>query len=290
MKKSLFDKSEELLLRKVVLKSPHYKAGHEGIIKYWYSGINVYFIELDDNSSTTVSRHDEMDLISKRKIDLRFSVWKPNIDKIMKLLILLLFSVSSFAQDTITLHHTNYKVLFSKSKHIPIVCTWWETKAKVGCSNKIARVNSFGKDPLLPNETNVDKYYDHAGFDRGHLNPCEANLCQGVNIENECFFLSNICPQYAALNRGSWKSLETLCINWTNNMDSIKVWAGNIGEIAKIKGVVSVPKYCFKIVYIVKQKQFKAYLFTNSKDDSVNKNPESTVENIEQLTGLTFKP
>jgi endonuclease G len=196
--------------------------------------------------------------------------------------------VASFAQ--VTAHHTNFDVTFDTIKHIPVVVSWWETKAKVGCANKIIRKNTFQTDSLIPKWTNIDKYYEHSGYDRGHMDPCEANLCQGHGVERECFVMSNMLPQAHKLNIGSWKSLETLCINWAKSMDSIKIWAGPIGEIGKIKGIVSIPKYCFKIIYIKKQKQFYAYLFTNSPDDKVNRNPESTVENIEQLTGLKFTP
>jgi DNA/RNA endonuclease G (NUC1) len=286
MKKSLFDKSEELLLRKVVLKSPHYKAGHEGIIKYWYSGINVYFIELDDNSSTTVSRHDEMSLISKRKIDLRFSVWKPNIDKIMKLLIfLLLFSVSSFAQDTVRIRHANYTTVFSKSKHYPIQVDWWLCKSKVGC--KSVRANLFAPDPQLYDETNLVRDYTHSGFDRGHGCNFEDNICLDKKVQKECFYYSNMCAEYHAVNAGSYKSLEVLCRNWALHLDSIHIWTGGIGEQKKI-GMVSVPLKVWKVVYIVAQKQYKAYIFNNNKDDSGNgKNGlEVPLQTIKEITGL----
>ena len=205
----------------------------------------------------------------------------------MKLLLFLfLFTLSSFAQ--VTVKHTNYTVTIDTLKHYPICVSWNQNKEMENC-DKLIRVNTFATDSLLPKWTDIDKYYENSGLiDRGHMMPAEINLCQGEWVEHQCFLMGNIAAQYRGLNRGPWKSIETISYNWAKLYD-LEIWAGNIGEIGKL-GIVSIPKYCWKIIYIVQKNQFYAYLFLNSNDKKANRDPQSTVENIESLTGLTFVP
>jgi DNA/RNA endonuclease G (NUC1) len=191
----------------------------------------------------------------------------------------------------VVLKHTNYTSHFSKSKKYPVLVEWWETKAKVGCPNPLPRKDKFKPDPLLPKETNIGADYVNSGTDRGHLMPAKSNQCQTPAVQDECFYYSNMAAQYHRLNAGDWKSLETLTRNWAVKQDSVHIWAGNIG-VAKTIGVnkVAVPTQCWKVVYIVKTKEWFAYLFQNdlSKPDGINNN-KVLVSDIEKLTGLKFK-
>jgi endonuclease G len=129
--------------------------------------------------------------------------------------------------------------------------------------------------------------YTHSGFDRGHGCNFEDNICLDKKVQKECFYYSNMCAEYHAVNAGSYKSLEVLCRNWALHLDSIHIWTGGIGEQKKI-GMVSVPLKVWKVVYIVAQKQYKAYIFNNNKDDSGNgKNGlEVPLQTIKEITGL----
>jgi len=193
------------------------------------------------------------------------------------------------AQDTIRLKHTNYTAIFSKSKRYPVLVEWWETKAKDKCVNQLPRKDQFAPDPLLPNETNIAKDYIHSGTDRGHMCPAASNECSGDKVLTECFYFSNMAPQYHSLNAGDWKSLETLTRNLAIENDSVHVWAGSVGEAKKI-GEVSVPTQCWKVIYIVKTKQWSAYLFNNdtSKPDGIENNKVS-LDIIKKLTNFKFK-
>jgi len=204
-------------------------------------------------------------------------------------LLYLSISLNSFSQDTIRLKHKNYTTVFSKSKHYPVLVEWWVTKEKVNCKNPLTRTDKFVQDPLLPNETDLIEDYKGSGFDRGHMSPAADNLCLGVKVLNECFYFSNMAPQYHSLNAGDWKSLETMVRdNSKNNNDSIHVWSGSIGEIKKI-GKVSVPKYCWKVIYSVKSKKFSSFLFenNNSKPNGITDN-EVSINKITKMTGFKF--
>jgi endonuclease G len=203
--------------------------------------------------------------------------------------ILCLSFIFSNAQDTVRIKHTNYTTVFSKSKKYPVLVEWWVTKKMVDCPTPLKRKDNFKPDPKLVVDTDISKDYVGSGFDRGHMMPAADNLCQTQQVQDECFYFSNMSAQYHSLNAGDWKSLETLVRDEAKTQDSIKVWCGNIGEIQKI-GKVSVPKQCWKVIYIKKQNVWKSYLFENdkSKPDGI-KNNEVTLSVIEKLTGLKFK-
>jgi endonuclease G len=199
------------------------------------------------------------------------------------------FAIGGRAQDVIVLKHTNYTSHFSKSKKYPVMVEWWETKAKVACEKPLARKDNFKPDPQLPNETNIGQDYVGSGFDRGHLMPAKSNQCQTQQIQDECFYYSNMAAQYHRLNAGDWKSLETLTREIAAKQDSVHIWAGNVGEIKRI-GKVAVPKQCWKVVYTKKTNEWMFFLFENdlSNPDGINNN-KVLREDIEKLTGLKFK-
>lgn len=206
--------------------------------------------------------------------------------------LLLLFSVillSSFQlNDIIKITHTNYTSIFSKTNRYPLVVDWWITKSMIGCSNPIERNNSFKKDPKLPDYTNLSKYYKNSGYDRGHMMPSADNLCQSKKLQEECFYFSNISPQHEGLNRNDWKYLESESREYSLNYDSVHIWAGNIGKLEKI-GLVSVPKYCWKVIYVKSLNLKKAYIFENNEMNSDGiENNEVKIQVIERLTGIKF--
>ena len=101
-----------------------------------------------------------------------------------------LITFLSFSQDAVTIKHTNYTTVYSKSKCYPIMVEWWVTKAKVSCDKPLARKDNFQPDPELPKETNLKKDYVGSGFDRGHMMPAADNLCQTPKVQDECFYFS----------------------------------------------------------------------------------------------------
>jgi endonuclease G len=184
--------------------------------------------------------------------------------KLFTLTTIILISISSYAQDTIRLKHTNYTSVYSKSKNYPVLVEWWATKEKVSCPKPLSRKDNFKPDPLLPNNTNLADDYKGSGFDRGHMMPAADNLCQTPQVQDECFYFSNMSAQYHSLNAGDWKGVETLERKLSSEKDSVHVWCGNLGQIAKI-GEVSVPEKCWKVIYVKSTNEWMAFLFVNDK-------------------------
>ena len=202
--------------------------------------------------------------------------------------LLLLFCINTYAQDTITLVHKSYRTTFSKSKHYPVKVEWWLTRAMLNCPVKIKRTDRFVADPQLPNETNIQKDYDGNGLDRGHNFNAADGACDQTSMI-ESFYFSNMTAQYPSLNRGDWKSLESMTREYALKDDSIHVWCGSVGVAKKI-GTTAVPTECWKVLYFVKTNEWMAFLFSNTptKPTGIHSH-EVTVEIIEKLTGFKFK-
>lgn len=195
----------------------------------------------------------------------------------------------SYSQDTVRIKHTNFETVFDKSKKYPVLVEWWVTKKMVTCESPLKRKDNFKPGPKLPIETDIAKDYVGSGFDRGHMMPAADNLCQTTQVQDECFYFSNMSAQYHSLNAGDWKSLETFVRDEAKIKDSIKVWVGNIGEIRKI-GKISVPKTCWKVIYIKNEKKLRTFIFENnqSKPDGFL-NHEISVKELEKITNFRFK-
>jgi len=199
--------------------------------------------------------------------------------KITTFFIFVITYFSCFSQDTVRLNHENFTSVFSKSKKYPVLVEWWVTSKKINCPSPLKRTDKFAPDPLLPKDTDLAESYKNSGFDRGHMSPAADNLCLTQKVQDECFYFSNMSPQYHSLNAGDWKSLETHTRQLSSTVDSIKVWCGNIGEVKKI-GVVSVPSKCWKVIFIKKTNKYHYFIFDNiqSKQDGFQNNEISESE------------
>lgn len=208
---------------------------------------------------------------------------------VLSIFIVLFINVSLEAQDTVRLIHKEYTTVFSKSKKYPVLVEWWLTKQKVTCTNPVPRKDQFIPDPLLASETDLTKDYTGSGFDRGHMAPAADNQCSGPDAMKECFYFSNMTPQYGSLNRGDWKTLEMRTRELAQSQDSVRIWTGSVGESKKVQRL-SIPEKCWKIVYIKKTNEWQAYIFNNdqSKANGLEDN-KVTIQDIEKLTNLKFK-
>jgi endonuclease G len=197
----------------------------------------------------------------------------------------------SFSQtpDTITVTHKYYSTTFDRTKHYPVVVKYWLTKKMYTCKTKIKRTNKFTPDPALPDDTNLKNDYRRSGYDRGHNMPAEDNTCSSVGM-NQCFYYSNMTPQTHSLNAGPWKTLETYARKQAKKYDSVLVWCGSVSLSDSVIGRVSVPDYCWKIIYIKKLDVSEAYSFKN--DISPSEPLESykvSVDSIYHLSGFKYE-
>jgi endonuclease G len=207
----------------------------------------------------------------------------------MRWLLLLCVATQLHAQDTVRVKHSNYETVFSTSLRYPILVEWWDTKEKIGCKVPVKREDKFIPDPKLPKESNVTDAYVGSGFDRGHISPAADNQCVGKQGMEESFYFTNMAPQYPGLNRGQWKRLEMITRNTALQFDSVHVRAGCVGETKKLKNVLSVPSYCWKILIIKKTNDTLAYVFPNKpeKTNSLEQH-RVTLDSVRKLTQIKF--
>jgi endonuclease G len=196
--------------------------------------------------------------------------------------------LQSYSQNTVAIYNKKYETHFDTVLKYPKVVVWYVTKNSITCEKKYPRTNKFIPDPKLYKHTNIDKSYVGSGYDRGHNFAAADAACDSTAMR-ESFFFSNMTPQHPNVNRGDWKDLEEFTRNKALEIDSIKVWAGSWGILKKI-GDVSVPTDCWKVMYIHKTKEWKAYHFKNEKTSSLGiKSREVSLQFIEDNTGLKFK-
>ena len=190
----------------------------------------------------------------------------------------------------VILNHAGYVSHYNTTLKYPVEVEWWATKSRLVCPDtKVPRKDEFAQDPLLPNETDLADDYKGSGFDRGHMCPAADNQCN-ADWQRECFYFSNMSPQYHSLNAGVWKTLEVRTRELASQLDSVRVWCGNVGNVAKI-GEVAVPSKCWKVIYIKKTKVWEAYIFENTKDQTKKLDQLAVkVSDVEKLTGFKFKP
>lgn len=160
----------------------------------------------------------------------------------------------------------------------------------IGCA---PRDDAFAADASLPKEKRADpKDYSGSGYDQGHL-ANNADLSYDAAVAKESFYMSNMSPQLPALNRGTWKNLESATRAWVyQTKHAHTVYAGNIyTSSSKTIGAdkVVVPDVLFKIVIDNKTLQSFAYLMPNKTDiDSDYNKYQVTVEQVEKATGIVF--
>jgi endonuclease G len=210
--------------------------------------------------------------------------------KLLILLTLVLISINSIAQDVVVIKHTNYTTHYSKSKMYPVMVEWWLTKVMISCPTPLKRKDNFKPDPKLVKETDIAKDYVGSGYDKGHVMPAADNLCQTPQVQDECFYFSNMIPQPHYSNAGPWKKIEVLSRELSLKNDSIRVWAGAVGSV-KVFGPnkVSVPSKTWKVIYIKKTKLYIAYIFPNTNEKiSDVETLKVKKEDVEQLTGFKF--
>ena len=174
------------------------------------------------------------------------------VKKIIGLVIITLL-FGSFKKDPIVkLTHTGYIAYYNTDLHYSVNIEWWDTRARLVCpESKVPRKDAFAPDPLLAAETDLMDDYKGSGFDRGHMCPAADNQCSS-ELQKECFYFSNMSPQYHSLNAGIWKTLESRTRELATEFDSVKVWCGSLGSAGKI-GTVTIPTHCWKVIFIKKK-------------------------------------
>jgi endonuclease G, mitochondrial len=158
----------------------------------------------------------------------------------------------------------------------------------------VKRYNRFMTDPAVSTGTASSKDYTKSGFDTGHLAPA-GDMAWSATSMKECFYYSNMSPQYPSFNRGIWKQLEEQVRNWAEEYASIYIVTGPVLE----KGLptigpdeVAVPKYFYKVILDYHPPRMKGIgiIMKNEGSDAPLQSFAVTIDSVEKLTSLDFFP
>lgn len=150
----------------------------------------------------------------------------------------------------------------------------------------------FKQDPLIDTESAHWRNYRDTGYDKGHLVPA-ADMKFSRDAYAETFYTSNVSPQNKEFNAGIWNRLEQKIRYWADKHTALFIVTGSIlhDNLLKIGDeLVSVPDYFFKIVVRVEDNGLVMipFLVPNKKSDAALYTFATTIDDIEQMTGINF--
>jgi endonuclease G len=154
-------------------------------------------------------------------------------------------------------------------------------------------------DSLIPNEATLEPrpWDDYAGtedsgYDRGHMVPLAS--VDGAEEWRQANFLSNITPQMASFNRGTWKRLEDRVRTLVSDHHTVWVMAGTLYE-SEMKPLPNanedhvVPSGFWKIVIWEDGGDLRCGSFIFSQTSKGELTPYlTTIDAVESRTGLDF--
>jgi endonuclease G len=122
-----------------------------------------------------------------------------------------------------------------------------------------------------------------------------ADMKWSMKAMNDCFYMTNICPQDGGLNSGSWQTLEKACRRWAKQEGKVYVVCGPVYKSTKPKKIVkeheiSVPDGFYKVVLSMREGKEKAigFYYENRSGKQEMKHVATSVDEIETLTGINF--
>ncbi|AYL94235.1 DNA/RNA non-specific endonuclease [Mucilaginibacter celer] len=202
------------------------------------------------------------------------------------LILFSLLSLSSFGQKVV--HHA-YITYYNPRIKEPDSVIWNLTPKMVACG-KQTRVDLFGPDPKIEHCAVKSDYEVNAGkpqslkIDLGHLFNFEEAQCDSTD-RIECFYLSNMLPQFDSFNKGDWKSLEIEEQKWAKT-SSLHIIAGGSGSLGKLPAGENIPKFIWKVIR--KDGRWTAWIMPNSPTSKGHKYTywQKPLDSLNKLTGL----
>lgn len=186
--------------------------------------------------------------------------------------------------------YKGYTAHFNKDLHIPN-CVTYEITANEARGNR-ERSGNFERDESVAGCPNWWDYRD-SGYDRGHMAPA-GDMKWDEQAMNETFYLTNVCPQDAALNAGVWNDIEMKVREWARRDKSLIVVTGpivdrNYDTIGQDMDI-AVPDAFFKVILSPSTSPMKAigFICPNRSCGGDLKSYAVSVDEVEERTGMNF--
>ena len=133
--------------------------------------------------------------------------------------------------------------------------------------------------------------YKESGYTRGHMAPAMDMRWNKTAME-QCFLMTNICPQLDEMNDGEWRHVEEAVHKWSRTAGRLIIFTGPIFsddmEFIGKHDDIAVPKSFFKVVYSPSQNRAIAFVMENKAIPNSWTNYATTIDKVEQLTGYNF--
>lgn len=194
----------------------------------------------------------------------------------------------------LTKHYTAMTVNFNPSFRVPNCVSYVLTNTMVtltdGPGAEHRRNYKFYSDPSV---TGCPEWYDYkqSGYDRGHMAPANDMRWSRQSMQ-DCFLMTNICPQDHDLNGGSWNRLELKIHDWAKRYGKIVVATGPIfnGSSHRIgqNNDIVVPSGFYKVVLDPSRNRAIGFVYDNHEGGGGVKRHACTVDEVERITGHDF--
>lgn len=198
------------------------------------------------------------------------------------------------------LNYQGFKLIYDCRLKIPLYTyeiLTPEHLVKLGDRN----LSKFQEDPLIADvhQSKLTDYF-HSGYDRGHMVPA-ADQAFSQEAMNETFYLTNICPQNADLNRHYWMKLEKNIRGVVRQGYIVETLTGPLflpyeeegKKYVKYEVIgannVAVPTHFFKLIKIHSgSKELQIYIIPNMPipEEIPLEKFEKSLEAFERISGL----
>ena len=188
--------------------------------------------------------------------------------------------------------YEGFTVSFNKDNHTPNFCIWELTRDET--DGPVSRQTRFMTDNNVEGCATTDDYV-RSGYDRGHIVPAADQKWSEQAME-DCFNLTNICPQANRLNTGAWKTLEQWERKLAVNDSVIYIVAGPIYSPSDQERIgetgVRVPSEFFKVIVAPEADPPRgiAFVYPNRHCPGNMRDYSCTIDRLEEMTGYDFFP
>ena len=187
-------------------------------------------------------------------------------------------------------HRFAYTVSYNHDTREPNWVAW--TLTREHSSGTLPR-GDFEDDNDMPSPKGTKADYYNSGYDRGHMCPAGDNKWSKRAMD-ECFLMTNMCPQNHSLNAGVWNTIEQQCRIWAKKYGKVYIVCGPIylntqhRKLGSNKVVVS--DAFFKVVLRTgNNPQAIGFIFRNQSQKGRKKNEfVNSVDEVERITGYDF--
>ena len=196
--------------------------------------------------------------------------------------------------DNQTLNYKAITIYFNNKLRIPNCVAYELTNTMVSMADaptaerrKNYRFEQDRNAPGCP----THKDYSGSGYTRGHMAPAMDMRGEKQTMQ-DCFMMTNMCPQEAKLNNDKWRQLEESIHRWAKRDGQLIVLTGPIMAAKHScigpKHDIAVPSAFYKVIYAPKQARAIAFIYDNSPSNGGMARQAVTIDEVERRTGFDF--